>query len=342
MPVVHCPTCRQALTVADGLGGTVVTCPACQQPMTLPPMPAAVAPAVVAQPDFVEPFAVPSRPPRRERDYEPGPAPARPNNINWTLVTLVAGGVAVLGMVTLGVVVWMIAGGSSAPPSTKDKGPVAKADRPQPQPKGKADPLSATTPARMDDANIARIKKATVLIRITGSKSVSFGSGFFVEQGLIVTNHHVINHPGRLEVVTQSGTVETRTYPARVLFQDATKDLAIVEAEGASAPGTLAVGDTSALRETHEVYAFGFPLGERAGQEITVTKTTVSSIRAGGDRRRREVQLNGGLEHGNSGGPVTDATGRVIGVAVSKFDNTSVHFAIAAEEVTQFLSRYER
>lgn len=342
MPLVHCPTCRQALTVADGLGGTVVTCPACQQPMTLPPMPAAAAPAVVAQPDFVEPFAVPSRPPRRERDYEPDTAPRRQSSTNWTLIALGAGGAAVLGMVAVGVIVWMLVGGSTATPSTKDKGPVAKADRPAPQPKGKAEPLSATTPGRMDDATVARIKKATVYIRITGAKSIYSGSGFFVEKGLVVTNHHVINHPGRLEVVTQSGTAEARTYRAEVKLQDAAKDLAIIEVEGAPAPDTLKVADTATLRETHEVYAFGFPLGERLGQEITVTKTTVSSIRGGGDRQRREVQLNGGLEKGNSGGPVTDTAGRVIGVSVSGIVGTNINFAIAAEEVTQFLSRYER
>ncbi|MFO0799340.1 MAG: serine protease [Gemmataceae bacterium] len=335
MPVVHCPTCRQALTVGDSLGGTVVTCPTCQQPMTLPPMPAA--PAVATQPNFVEQFAVPARPARRE----PEPAPARGSSTNWTLIALGGGAAALLGLVVVGVALWVLVGRTTSTPSTKDKGPAAKA-APAPQPKGKVELLAATTPARMDDANIARVKKATVYIRIRDAKGVSSGSGFFVEPGLIVTNHHVINHPGRLEVVTQSGTVETRTYPARVLFQDAAKDLALVEAAGATAPGVLQVGDTTALRETHEVYAFGFPLGERAGQEITVTKTTVSSIRTGGDRKRREVQLNGGLEHGNSGGPVTDVTGRVVGVAVSKFDNTSVHFAIAAEEVTQFLARYER
>jgi S1-C subfamily serine protease len=337
MPLVHCPTCRQALTVADGLGGTVVTCPACQKPMTLPAMPA-TAPVIVAPPAFDDPFALNDPlPPRREREREP--VPTRAGGPNWTLIALGGGGAAVFGMVAVGVVVWMIAGGSRTTPTTKDKQPeVVKA---APQPKAKADPLAATG-GRMDDATLTRIKKATVYIRITGPKSISSGSGFFVEKGLVVTNQHVISPQGKLEVVTESGTPQARTYRAEVKLHDAAKDLAILEVEGAPAPDTLKVGDTLNLRETHEVYTFGFPLGERLGQEITVNKTTVSSIRAGGDRQRREVQLNGGLEKGNSGGPVTDAAGRVVGVAVSGVVGTTINSAIAAEEVTLFLSRYER
>jgi len=327
MPVVHCPSCRQALTVADGLGGTVVTCPACQKPMTLPPMPAAAAP-----PAFDDPFAVPDPSPRRERE----PAPPRERPTNWTPVALV-GGAGFLGMVVVGVVVWLIVGGSKPAPTAKDKQPEAKAA----PPKAKADPLAATG-GRMDDATLARIKKATVYIRITGPKSVSSGSGFFVEKGLVVTNYHVIHNEGKIEVVTESGTPQARTFLAHPKFHDAGKDLAVIEVEGAPAPDILKVADTLALRETHEVYTFGFPLGERLGQEITVNKTTVSSIRAGGDRQRREVQLNGGIERGNSGGPVTDAAGRVIGVAVSGVAGTDIKNAIAAEEVTLFLSRYER
>lgn len=332
MPVVHCPSCSQALTVADGLGGSVVTCPACQKPMTLPAMPAAAPPA------FDDPFAVDDRPVYRER--EPAPTRTTPTNPpNWKLIAIGGGAVAVCGMIAVGVVVWMIARGSGAAPSTKGKQPeVVKIT---PPPKAKADPLSATG-GRMDDATLTRIKKATVYIRVTGKKDVHSGSGFFVEKGLVVTNSHVVEHDGRLEVVTESGTPQARTYPARIRHRDALKDLAALEVEGAPAPDTLKVGDTLALRETHEVYTFGFPLGERLGQEITVNKTTVSSIRAGGDRQRREVQLNGGIEKGNSGGPVTDAAGRVIGVSVSGVVGTDIKNAIAAEEVTLFLSRYER
>ena len=168
------------------------------------------------------------------------------------------------------------------------------------------------------------------------------GSGFFVDKGLVVTNHHVVNYPGgradRLEVVVQSGTPQAQTFPARVVGQDPGKDLAILEVEGAFAPDPLKVSDTSHLRETHDLYAFGFPLGERLGEEITVTRTSVSSLRRG--PRGQEIQLHGGLIPGNSGGPVTDTSGRVVGVVVSMVGGTSINFAIAGDEVQTFLSRF--
>lgn len=341
MPVVHCPTCRQALTVADGLGGAVVTCPACQHPMTLPaapPVAVAVQPVVVAQPDFIDPFAVAEPAPerRRERDREPV---GREKRTDWTPVILVgaAGFLGLVGVVAVVAVTFL--GSKPAAPDT-GKQEVAKAAPPAKAApsKVKGEPVAAVG-GRMDDATVARIKRATVYIRITGSKSVSSGSGFFVDKSMVVTNYHVINHRGRLEVVVESGTPQARTYPARVVGQDSGKDLAILEVEGAVAPEPLKVSDTTALHETHDVYVFGFPLGERLGEEITVTKTTVSSKRDNG-RLGRELQLNGGLHSGNSGGPITDSSGRVVGVAVAVLQNTQIHFAIAAEEVQTFLARF--
>lgn len=343
MPVVTCPTCRQALTVPDGAAGSVVTCPACRQPMTLPhapPVAAAAPPAVVAAPDFIDPFAVPDPDPPRSRGR--APEPARERKTDWMPVALV-GAAGFLGLIGVGVVVWVVAGGSKPTPTAKDKpSEQVKADRPTPPaPKGKAEPPAA--PGRLDDAAVARIKKATVYIRITDGKKGSSGSGFFVDRGMVVTNNHVINPKGksptaRIEVVVESGTAQARTYPARIVGADAGKDLALIEVLGATAPDVLKVSDTAALRETHDVYAFGFPLGENLGQEITVTKTTVSSLRRGPGEQI--VQLNGGLHPGNSGGPITDSTGKVVGVAVAVIRDTQIHLAIAGEEVQSFLARF--
>jgi S1-C subfamily serine protease len=336
MPVVHCPTCRQALTVADGLGGAVVTCPACQQAMTLPStVPAVAAPAVVAQPDYIEPFAVPDPAPVRDREHEP--VAGRERKTDWTPVILV-GAAGFLGLIGVVIVVVMLAGNSKPNSTGKDKTEQVKADRPAPAPKAKGEPVAAVS-GRMDDATVARIKKATVYIRTTGAKSISEGSGFFVDKNMVLTNHHVINHPGRLEVVVEKGTPQAQTYRARVVGSTAEPDLAIIEVDGAIVAQPLTVSDTSGLLETHDVYAFGFPLGERLGQEITVTRTSVSSKRNSG-QRGREIQLHGGLVPGNSGGPITDSSGRVVGVVRSMIGGTSINFAIAGEEVQTFLTRF--
>ncbi len=346
MPVVHCPTCRQALTVADGLGGAVVTCPTCRHPMTLPAAPpAAVAaqPVVVAQPDFIDPFAVTEPAPDRRRDRERDREPVgRERKTDWTPIILV-GGAGLLGLVGVVVVVaTVLLGGSKAEPTGKGKQEVVKAEpAPRVPLKAKTDPVAA--PGKMDDAAIARVKKATVYIRIIDGKKGSSGSGFFVDRGVVVTNNHVINPKGksagaRIEVVVESGTPQARTYPARVIGADAGKDLALIEVLGATAPDVLKVSDTSNLRETHDVYIFGFPLGENLGPEISVNLTTVSSFRRGAGEHL--VQLNGGLHPGNSGGPITDTSGKVVGVAVAVVRDTQIHLAIAGEEVQTFLTRY--
>lgn len=331
MPVVHCPACRQAMTVPDGLSGRVVACPSCRRRMTLPDaaVPVAVVPALAAEPDFIEPFAVPDAEPR----YAP---PPRERKRDWLPLALV-GGAALLGLIGVVVVVWVVSAGGKGSGQPKEKQePAARANPPKTGPKT---PPAPGASGQMDDATVARIKKATVYIRLTDGRRVSSGSGFFVDKGSVVTNHHVIDHPGKLEVVVGSGTPLSQSFPARVVGRDPERDLALLEVEGAFAPDPLTVGGSATLKETHDVYVFGFPLGENLGTEITVVKSSVSSLRRLGGVQ--EVQLNGGLHPGNSGGPVTDATGRVVGVAVAAIRGTQIHFAVAGEEVQTFLERFK-
>jgi S1-C subfamily serine protease len=60
---------------------------------------------------------------------------------------------------------------------------------------------------------------------------------------------------------------------------------------------------------------FGFPFGKQLGKNITVSKTSVSSLRKKPNGTLQDIQVNGGMHPGNSGGPVVDAMGQVVGVA---------------------------
>jgi S1-C subfamily serine protease len=68
-----------------------------------------------------------------------------------------------------------------------------------------------------------------------------------------------------------------------------------------------------------------------------VAKSSVSSLRRDRDVLK-QVQVNGGMHPGNSGGPVIDTDGQVIGVAVSGIKSTQIHFAVPAEQVRAFLN----
>jgi hypothetical protein len=99
------------------------------------------------------------------------------------------------------------------------------------------------------------------------------------------------------------------------------------------------VSSAKEVSELDKVYIFGFPLGKRLGAEITINESQVSSLRRkrkGGELDR--IQVRGGMEPGNSGGPVVDASGHVIGVAVSGIPGALINFAIPGDRVHVILN----
>ena len=125
-----------------------------------------------------------------------------------------------------------------------------------------------------------------------------------------------------------------------VLGVDRDNDLAVVRITGdlARCPPPLPVEltDTS-LTELQKVYIFGFPLGASIGKEITASESSVSSFRRDVDGSLYQIQVNGGMHPGNSGGPVVDARGVVVGVAVAGIRGTQINFAVPSEKIQGML-----
>src|SRR5207253_2330346 len=97
-------------------------------------------------------------------------------------------------------------------------------------------------------------------------------------------------------------------------------DLAALRVDGEKSrwPAPLAVEfDMSNLTELQKVYIFGFPLGAGLGKEISASESSISSFRRDADGSLFQIQVNGGMHPGNSGGPVVDSRGVVVGVAVA-------------------------
>lgn len=240
--------------------------------------------------------------------------------------------------------------------------PLARAARVSPAAEPPAAERSGTTPSssRVVSAGgltpevLERLKRATVMLQVTVADGKSgSGSGFFAQDpsgpGLahvIFTNAHVLGmkggeaaRPQRVEVVLHSGRPDEQTLPGTILAVDGDADLAVVQVSGAGAkplPAPLPLRPASALFETQPVYIVGFPFGNMIGKEVTVSPSSVSSLRKD-DGRLTRIQLNGGMHPGNSGGPVVDADGNVIGVAVSGIRNTQIDFAIPTEAVSEVL-----
>jgi len=212
--------------------------------------------------------------------------------------------------------------------------------------------LLLTSPAIAQDAlpqeTVERLKAGTVFLKTSrGGRILSVGSGFLVgrteTRGLVVTNAHVVEDAragARLSAVFQSGTQEEWSCQARVLSRDATHDLALVEVRGRQLPKPLPLVKTDAARETLPVYVVGYPLGDvlssgARNPSPTLSRASIASFRQ--TPAGRVIQLDGELNPGNSGGPIVDAKGTLLGVAVAKIEGTNISFAIPIAQVSAFL-----
>jgi putative serine protease PepD len=169
-----------------------------------------------------------------------------------------------------------------------------------------------------------------------GGTSSAEGSGWVYDSsGDIVTNEHVVSGATSVKVKLQSG----KTYTAKVLGTDSSTDLAVIKISApASELKPLALADSSAVQVGDGVVAIGSPFGLVG----TVTTGIVSAL----DRQIQApnnftingaIQTDAAINHGNSGGPLLDLQGKLIGVnAQIQSDsggNEGVGFAIASNTV---------
>src|SRR5262249_22724265 len=160
-------------------------------------------------------------------------------------------------------------------------------------------------PAQLAPEMLGKVKQATAYLRVAlPNGGVSQGSGFFaLEPGLILTNAHVLGMlradgppPRNVSVVVNSGEPGEVKMAGTVLGVDRTNDLAVlrVDAGAARLPAPLEVASAAKLIETQKVYIFGFPLGAELGKNITVSESSVSSLRRDETGAISQVQVNGG------------------------------------------------
>jgi S1-C subfamily serine protease len=143
----------------------------------------------------------------------------------------------------------------------------------------------------------------------------------------------------KLTAVFDSGTPRERSAPAEVLLADKERDLALLRVRGIKdLPAPLEWRDAPAPAELQAVYVFGFPFGDdlavgKGNPSVTVGKASVTSLRLNDARELARVQIEGEVHPGNSGGPVVDSQGRLVGVTVAKVKGTRIGLAVATEQL---------
>lgn len=172
---------------------------------------------------------------------------------------------------------------------------------------------------------VARVTPAVVTVinnlgnGFNGANSTGSGSGAIISpDGYIITNHHVIDGYSELEVVLYDGS----TRPATLVGDDPLMDLALLKIEG-SVPGYLTLGNSDALRQGETVIAIGSPLGEFKNS-VTVGVVSALHRTLSTDAPEDLIQTDAAINSGNSGGPLLNMQGEIVGINTLVFRDQGV------------------
>ena len=185
-------------------------------------------------------------------------------------------------------------------------------------------------------------KGATGLVLLEGNRGS--GSCFCIDaKGYFVTNAHVVRGETGAAIIMNPNTDDEFELKAKVVIRDGDSDLALLKADmGKHKVTPLKLADSNKLRETDELVAFGFPLGELLAFKqdeypaVSVNVGRVTSLRKS-DGQLEAIQTDATVTFGNSGGPMLDKRGDVAGVVVAGLTGVDINFAIPMHKVEALL-----
>ncbi len=154
---------------------------------------------------------------------------------------------------------------------------------------------------------VEQVAPAVVTVINRAQQGMGSGSGVIVSQdGYIITNHHVVEGARSLSVLFSDGT----RAEAALIGSDPLSDIAVLQVDG-PLPAVAVIGDSETLKPGEQVIAIGSPLGEFRN---TVTSGIVSALKRSVAQLEGLIQTDASINRGNSGGPLINLRGEVIGI----------------------------
>ena len=179
---------------------------------------------------------------------------------------------------------------------------------------------------------------SVVSIEVRSSYTVGYGTGFIVsERGYIVTNYHVVEGADKVSVTLY----DESTYSAKIIGYEESNDLAVIKIEPEGKIESLVYGRSTQLSVGDDVYVIGNPLGDLT---FTLTRGVVSALNrlidTGSGFNINMFQTDAAINSGNSGGPVFDEHGFVVGIASAKYASSSIEglcFCVPIDDVRSMI-----
>jgi hypothetical protein len=212
--------------------------------------------------------------------------------------------------------------------------------------------LLGPTAAPAADAALSRVelarlgKAATALVEL--KEEGAYGTAFCIHpSGLFLTNEHVVHETGpggAVALILNPGLAKQKVLRAEVVRTNPDEDVALLRADDAKDLPALELGTDDSLVELMDVVAFGFPFGTALAPDqkdypaVSINTGHVTALRRREGRLHR-IQIDAVLNRGNSGGPLLDERGKVVGIVVTGIRGSGVNFAIPVDVARRFVFR---
>lgn len=239
---------------------------------------------------------------------------------------------------------------STASPSPSASVAASASAAPTVEPTAEASPTpeATPTPASLSNEEIAEtLRPATVrIVAEYGETAIDYeglgaGTGvvYDLDNGYIITNAHVVEGASVVKIALADST---KTRSARVVGRSQCDDLAVLKVENTEDLAAAKLGDSAKMKVGADVVALGYPLSFDLGTDLSINAGSISQLKAQLGKYENLIKIDAAINHGNSGGPLVNRRGEVIGINTLGFDEAQQqNYAIAMSQAKPIIDQLQ-